>query len=110
MSELFKKLKSGLEEMDSYLAGDLKNVRVSTRELAVAPLKEISSNKIRKLRISLGLSQEQFAQVLGIKKITVSKWEQGFNSPSGASLRLLEIIAKDPDVLEQTKIMKVAAG
>ncbi len=110
MSELFKKLKNGLGEMESYLDGNLKNVRVSTRDLEVSPLQDISSEAIKKIRVRLGISQLQFAEVLGVKQITVSKWEQGVNHPSGASLRLLEIIAKDPDVLEGTKIMKVAIG
>lgn len=110
MSKLFKKLKDGIKEMDSYLSGTLTDVRVSARELKVSPLKKMPSTKIKNLRLGLGISQAQFAEVLGVKQITVSKWEQGTNHPSGASLRLLEIISKHPEVLEETKVMRVAVG
>lgn len=50
------------------------------------------NQSIRDLRHQLGLSQEQFAQELGVTLSTVSRWELGRSQPSRlALLRLHEI-------------------
>ncbi|MCC6154411.1 MAG: hypothetical protein IT367_11665 [Candidatus Hydrogenedentes bacterium] len=46
------------------------------------------------------MSQTVFAAPLNVSKKTVQSWEQGIRSPSDASLRLLQIIRKRPDVVE----------
>jgi DNA-binding transcriptional regulator YiaG len=37
---------------------------------------------IKKLRLSLGMTQEQFAVALGCTSSTVARWESGKSSPS----------------------------
>lgn len=37
--------------------------------------------QIRSLRISINLTQEHFAQLLGVHSLTVSKWERGLLKP-----------------------------
>lgn len=49
---------------------------------------------IRQLREQVRLSQAVFAAVLNISVSTVQKWEAGAKRPSGASLRLLDLIAR----------------
>jgi putative transcriptional regulator len=46
-----------------------------------------------------GLSQAQFAAVLGVSKRTLEQWEQGRREPSGATQTLLKIADKHPEVL-----------
>lgn len=50
-------------------------------------------------RISSGLSQAQFAALLGISVRTLQKWEQGAREPSGAAKSLIRIAQQHPEVL-----------
>lgn len=50
-------------------------------------------------RHRVGLSQDQFALLLGVSKRTLQDWEQGRREPSGAAKSLIAIAMKRPDVL-----------
>ncbi len=50
-------------------------------------------------RHKVGLSQAQFAELLGVSKRTLQDWEQGRREPSGAAKSLLEVARKRPEVL-----------
>ena len=51
-------------------------------------------------RASLGLSQQGFAELLGISTRTLHDWEQGRREPSGAAKTLLKIAARYPEVVQ----------
>lgn len=53
------------------------------------------------IRERTGLSQSQFARLLGVSTRTLQEWEQGRRSPSGAARTLLRIVAKNPRILRQ---------
>jgi putative transcriptional regulator len=52
-------------------------------------------------RLKLGLTQTQFAQVLGVSKRTLEHWEQGRREPSGAAKTLLKIAESHPEILKE---------
>ena len=52
------------------------------------------SEKVRKLRIRKGLSQEELAEKLDVSRQTVSKWEKGLSVPDA------DLLVKLADVLE----------
>jgi putative transcriptional regulator len=52
----------------------------------------LSPREIRQLREVAGVSQEIFAQHIGVSKDLVSKWERGEKKPSGPSLKLLSLV------------------
>jgi len=49
---------------------------------------------VARLRGHLGLSQEKFAQKLGVSVSIVVKWERGLHKPRGLYLRSLERLTK----------------
>ncbi len=53
------------------------------------------------LRRFVGLTQQQFADALGISVHTLRNWEQNRRSPEGPALALLRIAARHPRVLRE---------
>jgi len=52
-------------------------------------------------RLRIGLSQSEFAKLLGVSLRTLQEWEQGRRTPSGAAKSLITIAIKKPDVLKE---------
>jgi putative transcriptional regulator len=50
-------------------------------------------------RARVGLSQSEFARLLGVSVRTLQEWEQGRRAPSGPARMLLAIAHKNPKVL-----------
>ncbi|NUM56544.1 MAG: helix-turn-helix domain-containing protein [Candidatus Hydrogenedentes bacterium] len=94
----FEQIKSGLEDSIAYSRGEL-SLPTITMTLPEPPPKT-NAKKIAALRRNLRMSQTVFAATLNVSKKTVQSWEQGLRSPSDASLRLLQIIRRRPDVID----------
>ena len=50
-------------------------------------------------RETMGLSQAQFARLLGVSVRTLQDWEQGRRAPSGAARTLIMIAHRNPKAL-----------
>ena len=50
-------------------------------------------------RASVGLSQQEFALLLGVSARTLQDWEQGRREPTGAAKTLLRVAVAHPEVL-----------
>jgi putative transcriptional regulator len=55
--------------------------------------------EIRQIREGVGVSQANFARMLGISLRTLQDWEQGRRRPNQAAQSLLAVAAKRPDVM-----------
>jgi putative transcriptional regulator len=48
------------------------------------------------IRAAMGLTQRQFANLVGVSVDTLQNWEQGRRQPSGPSAILLRVLEVDP--------------
>ena len=60
-------------------------------------------------RMKSGLSQTEFASLLGVSVRTLQDWEQGRRQPSGAARTLITIAEWQPKVLKQV-LKRLAAA
>jgi putative transcriptional regulator len=51
--------------------------------------------------MTLGLSQEEFAELIGTAVGTVRKWELGTRKPSGVARALIDVIKKEPKAVRR---------
>ena len=52
-------------------------------------------------RSRMGVSQQEFARLLGVSARTLQDWEQGRREPTGAARTLLKVAVKHPEVLRK---------
>ena len=74
--------------------------RVRTKKAVVLGRKpQLKVPAVASVRNASGLSQAQFAVLLGVSVRTLQKWEQGARAPSGAAKSLIRIAQRHPEVL-----------
>jgi DNA-binding transcriptional regulator YiaG len=94
--KMFGDLKQSLSEARAYEQGKKVALRVS--ELPPPP-KPLSPSQIRAIRQSFNVSQAVFARIINVSPNAVESWEQGVRRPREATLKLLTIANKHPEVL-----------
>lgn len=82
-----------LEAVRSVKAGKLGKVNVVPVSIAA------------EARQRLGLSQAQFARLLGVSVRTCQDWEQGRREPSGAARTLLKVATLRPDAVHEAMMV-----
>ena len=65
----------------------------------VIPEVEINAKDIQDIRERIKLSQSVFAKVLNVSSSSVRQWEQGTRTPTGSTKILLELLKKNPNIL-----------
>jgi putative transcriptional regulator len=76
----------------------------SVQDLKAGRVGRVSTIEVSPLaasRLGIGLSQSEFAKLLGVSLRTLQEWEQGRRAPSGAAKSLITIAIKKPDVLKE---------
>ncbi len=68
-----------------------------------ARVTEVQLSSAAQARASVGLSQREFASLLGVSARTLQDWEQGRREPTGAAKTLLEVAVSHPEVLRELR-------
>lgn len=84
---LFESLKQSLKEAAAIRRGELAPGRVT----------EVGAPDAKSVRAKVGLSQNEFAQLIGVKVATLRNWEQHRRQPTGPAAALLTIVEKEPE-------------
>jgi putative transcriptional regulator len=63
-------------------------------EMCLTPVKSLTAEQIRHIRLREKASQAVFARYLNVTTGLVSQWERGEKHPRGASLKLLTLVAR----------------
>jgi putative transcriptional regulator len=86
-------LRASLDELRDFVAGKKTGAVVHR----IFP----SQSDAREARHKLGLSQREFASLVGTAVGTVRKWELGTRRPSGAARTLIEVIKNEPKAVRR---------
>jgi putative transcriptional regulator len=86
--ELFEQLKLSMKEAVAIAKGEME----PSRTFVVEP------PDVKSVREKTGLSQSDFARMIGVKVKTLQNWEQHRRQPTGAAAALLTIFDRAPEV------------
>ncbi len=87
--EMFEELLESVRQGGAILKGKMKPGRTFN----------LKNPDVKNIRGGLGLSQEQFAKLMGINVGTLRNWEQGHRKPQGPARVLLGVAATHPDAV-----------
>lgn len=85
-------------ELQAFKANLLEAVRDMTAGCAERE-QRIELSDVAQARLKSGLTQAQFAKLMGVSVRTLQEWEQGRRSPTGAAKTLLRVARNHPEVL-----------
>ena len=84
--KMFDELLKSVKEMDQISRGKKKASRRFT----------FKEPEVKAIREQTGLSQAEFARLIGVSKRTLENWEQGRRHPTGPAKALLKIVESNP--------------
>jgi putative transcriptional regulator len=92
-SRLADDIRESLREASNYFSGKTTKAIVHR----VIP----KETEAREARLTLGLSQDEFAALIGTGVGIVRKWEFGTRRPSGAARALINVIKNEPKAVRR---------
>ena len=87
-------------EIAKFEADLLESVRQMRRGQA-ARVTQVKLTAAAEARQKVGMSQLEFALLLGVSVRTLQDWEQGRREPTGAAKTLLRVAEKHPTILRR---------
>jgi putative transcriptional regulator len=88
--ELFDELVESVKEGMAILRGEMEPSRIFAVE---------QKPDVKSIRTKFGISQSEFASLLGISVRTLENWEQGHRAPKGPARVLLKVAEAHPEVV-----------
>ena len=91
--ENFEGLMTGMKQMIDHMNGKkVPGIRVSYHP------KPVNAEEVKKVRKSLGLTQDRFAVIVGEGLAAVQSWEQGVRRPNGSASKLIRMLESHPEL------------
>src|SRR5665213_3506927 len=100
MTNLFKDMMTGLDEVDAFLAGRATDYKVTVPA-------EVDVKVIRK---KLSMTQARFSDTFGFSLDAVKHWEGGRRTPESSARAFLTVIERNPDAVIAALHPAKAAG
>ena len=85
----FNELLASVKEAGEVIHGKRKASRVT----------QVQIPDVSAIRSKFKLTQQKFAQLLGISTRTLQNWEQGIRNPEGPAIALLKVAEKNPEAV-----------
>ena len=92
-SNAFAAIHETMEALHEVGAVDKQTMR-EFDEACLTPVRVLTPEEIKHIRVCEHISQPVFARYLNVSKNLVSDWERGVKKPGGPALRLLTVIQK----------------
>ena len=89
MSKIFEDMMTGLNEVDTFLAGEKTGYKVSVP----------SDVDVKAIRKRLSMTQSRFSDTFGFSLDAVKHWEGGRRTPESSARAFLTVIAKNPSAV-----------
>jgi len=86
----FAELVSSVQDMGRHMRDE---------KVAGARVIKVREPNVRAIRRKSGLSQSQFAALIGVNLRTLQNWEQGRTRPTGPARAFLRIVEKNPKAM-----------
>jgi putative transcriptional regulator len=83
----FAELLAGVQQMGRYM---------HSKPVPGVRTRAVDDIEARQIRLAAGLSQSEFAQLIGVPVKTLQNWEQKRTRPAGTARALLRIVRSDP--------------
>ena len=64
----------------------------------------VTAEDIKSVRKKLGLTQKNFAELIGCSKSTVERWESGSETVSGPIVLLLRYLEREPESIQRLEV------
>jgi len=90
-SDVFAAVHETMEALHEVGAIDKQTMR-EFDEACLTPVRVLSPEEIKTIRLRERISQPVFARYLNVSKNLISDWERGVRKPGGPALRLLTVI------------------
>ena len=92
-SPIHAAIHEGIEDLHTTGVVDKRTMR-RFDDSCLTPVRELTPDEIRTIRLREGASQAVFARYLNVTSNLVSQWERGEKHPQGPSLKMLSIVAR----------------
>lgn len=88
-----------LVSLEKFANGDDSEVIIKHVKLSSPPM--YGPEDVKNIRRKVGTTQRVLARALEVSPRTVGSWEAARTTPNGSSRRLLELLDKDPKVINK---------